>query len=136
LDSFLKLVTGNRLTSNLGLAMDGDFAYRYPQQQSREYGYVEIPLKEIYNPSEETVLAKGVRNQYLQIIPACRVNVRGRCRFQVVPNPALYHYGMVQAPFYLEADEGVIRPSFYIQLRKDFDPSDIDWAIRIYMISG
>lgn len=130
--SYLRL-NQTRVATYLGLRMDEGFPYRFPSQGSREYAYVEIPVKELYNPSEETVVTKGMRNQYLKVIPACRVNVRGHSRFEVHPNPALYQYGLIQAPFYLESEEGELTPGFYIALRKDLDISEIDWAIRIYM---
>ncbi len=89
----------------------------------------------MYNPSDESILTKGSRNQYLRVMPACTVEVKGHYRFEVHPNPALNIFGLVQAPYYLEPEDGRMNPGFYIALRRDLDLKDIDWAIRIYMRS-
>lgn len=131
--SYLRLVSGSRLANNLGLKMAEGYEYRSPASSTSGYAYIEVPVMELYNPTDETILEKGMRNQYLKVMPACTVNVKGFYRFEVHPNKDLYEYGMVQAPFYLEPEEGEYVPSFYIKLRKDLDIQDIEYAIRIYM---
>lgn len=130
--SFLRL-NNTRVGSYLGLRMSEGVPYRFPQVSSRDYAYIEIPVQELYNPADECVVTKALRNQYIRVIPACTVNVKGHYRFEVHPNPALNKFGPVQAPFYLEPEDGEFCPSFYIALRRDMSITDIDWAIRIYM---
>lgn len=130
--SYLKLI-GSRLSNHLGLKMDEGYEYMFPQVQERNYGYVEIPVKELYNPGEEKAVEKGLRNQQLIVVPACTVDVKGHYRFEVHPNPQLWNYGIVQGMYYLEPKEGTKSPNFSIVLRKDLDPAEIEYAVRIYM---
>lgn len=129
----MNLARGNRITSHMGLKMVNDHAYRFPKLIENGYGYVEIPVLELWNPSEEAVVEKGVRNQYLKVIPACTLNVKGPCVIEVVPNPAIAAYGMIQGGYYVESGSGETVPSFYVSLRKDMDPKDVDYAIRLRM---
>lgn len=132
--SYMKLLRGSsRITNHLGLQMAEGYVFSSPAEQSRDYAYIEIPVKELYKSEEEPSTTKGARSQYLRVVPACSVNVKGHYRFEVHPNPKLYEYGMVQAPFYIEPDSGLMVPYFHIALRKDLDISDIGYAIRIYM---
>lgn len=132
--SYLKLL-GSRLSNHLGLKMDEGYEYSFPQVQERNYAYIEIPVKELFNPTEEKVVDKGLRNQHLLVVPACTVDVKGSYRFEVHPNPKLWSYGIVQGLYYLEPKEGTKAPSFSVVLRRDLELSDIDYAVRIYMRS-
>lgn len=132
--SYLKLM-GSRLTNHLGLKMEEGHEFSYPQVQERNYAYVQIPVKELYNFTEEKAVEKGLRNQHLIITPACTVDVKGNFRFEVHPNPKLWNYGIVQGMYYLEPKDGVVSPGFSIVLRRDLELADIDYAVRIYMRS-
>jgi hypothetical protein len=116
----------------LGLAMDGEFDYSSPQDANRHYNYIELPASGLFNTSDESLVTKALRNQYIQVVVPAQYSIRGSNRFEVHPNPALSKFGAVQAPFYLEpGDSGT--PSFHLWLRKDLDLEEIDWAVRIYM---
>ena len=95
---------------------------------------MEIPALEFWNPSEEEVLKKGLRNQHLKVLPACKLQVRGSYRVLVEPNPALSEFGTAQAMYFIPPGTGDVTPSFYVSLRKDLDLKDIEWAIRLYLV--
>lgn len=130
--SYLKLI-GSRLSNHLGLKMDEGYEFSFPQVQERNYAYVEIPVKELVNAADGKPVEKGMRNQQILVVPACSVDVKGHYRFEVHPNAQLWNYGVVQGMYYLEPKEGMKVPSFHIALRRDFELSDIDYAVRIYM---
>lgn len=133
--SHMKLIAGPRINSYLGLKMAEGTSYVYPGIQDRQYGYLEIPALEIYNPATDEILEKASRNQHVYIRPACTVDVKGSHRFEIHPNHDLWAYGVVQGSYYIESQSGEQVPGFYIALRKDLSISDIPWAIRIYMCS-
>lgn len=133
--SYLSLSSGSRLSNYLGLAMDEGYKYSYPGVQERNYGYIEIPLKDLHNTTTGDMSDKVLRNQHILVIPACSVEVRGNYRFEVHPNPELWRYATVQGMFYLEPREGKKIPAFYMTMRKDMDKADVAYAIRIYMRS-
>lgn len=129
--AFLKLAAGSRLTNYMGLKMTEGHEFKYGHQ----YMYVEIPIKEIYNPSEEKVVTKAMRNQHVRIIPACTVHVRGRHTVEIEPNSRLSEYGTISGGIYrVHSDGPEMVPGFYITLRRDLDISDIEWAVRLYLI--
>jgi hypothetical protein len=132
--SYLKLI-GSRLANHLGLKMDEGYEFAFPNVQERNYAYVEIPVKELYNFTEEKTVDKGLRNQHLIVNPACTIDVKGHYRFEVHPNPELWKYGIVQGMYYLEPKDGIVTPGFSIVLRRDLELADIKYAVRIYMRS-
>lgn len=127
---FLKLVTGNRMSSLMGLELETGL----PPKYAHDYCYVEVPLKEIYNPADEKVVTKALRNQHLKLIPACKLNVRGRYRVMVKTNPKLQEVASCPAMFMLDIDTKE-QASFYATFRKDMDIGDIEWAVRLYLLS-
>lgn len=127
---FLSLVRGNRLSAYLGLKMDEGVAYRF----AKDYNYVEIPLREFYNPAAETVQKKALKNQRLRVSPACSLEIKGGYRYMVKVNPEILAVADAPALFILD-NEGGEQPSFYATFRKDLDADRIDWAVRIYMLS-
>lgn len=136
--SYLKLVSGSRLSNYLGLEMAEGYEFRYPTAQERNYSYIEVPVKELINSTTMESIGegqKGLRNQHIYVVPACTVDVKGNYRFEVHPNPAFWNYGATQGMFYLEPRDGRQVPGFHVALRKDLDLSTLvsDWAIRIYM---
>lgn len=129
--SYLRMVDGTRLSNYLGLKMQEGYEVGRPTQAARSYAYIEIPVMTLRGNGEDSSEAK--RNAYVEVVPACTVNVKGRCRFEVHPNPKLYEYGMAQGMYYLEPEDGELIPSIRIWLRRDLSLSDLDYAIRIYM---
>lgn len=132
--SFLNLARGNRLTAYLGLQMAAGYSYKY----APDYTYIEIPLMEFWNPSEEKVQEdKALRNQYVRVIPACSLTVRGsHYKIEVEPNPALAEFGLIQPGYYLHTAGGggeLSVPGFYMQVRRDVHVKDVDYAVRLYM---
>lgn len=130
--SYLKMVDLTRLKNYLGLEMAEGFEFKRPETANSGYAYIDIPaLSILSNDGELGIEAK--RNAYIDLIPACTVNVKGRYRFEVHPNPKLLDYGMTQGMYYLEPENGEKIPSMKIWLRKDLDIADLDYAVRIYM---
>lgn len=131
--SYLSMVSGSRIGNYLGLKMDEGKAYRHPGVQQRQYAYIEIPIRHLINTSTGEIVEKGLRNQVIQVVPACTVDVRGDYRFEVHPDPELWQFGIVQGMFYLEPLSGKQEPSFYMHLRKDMTIDPERAVIRIYM---
>ena len=128
--TFLNLVKGNSLGTYLKLQMNEGKAFRY----SADYTYVEIPLSEFYNVSDEKVVTKALRNQKLQIIPACKVDVRNGYKILVRTNPKLQAVSNCPAMYLVEpGEEGT--PSFYASFQKDFEADELDWAVRLYLMT-
>lgn len=127
---FLSLVRGNRLSAYLGLKMDEGTVYRW----AKDYNYVEIPLREFYNPAAENIQKKALKNQRLKVQPACKLEIKGGYRYMIKVNPEILAVADAPALFILD-NEGDEQPSFYATFRKDLDADRIDWAVRIYMLS-
>jgi hypothetical protein len=128
-NTFLNLARGNRLSQYMGLKNDDGNPIRY----GKDYSYIEIGVREVYNPSEEKVVTKVLRNQHVKIIPACKVNVKGGYKILVKTNPLLQEVANCPALFVLDSDcqEEV---AFYASFRKDMDISQLEWAVRLYMV--
>jgi hypothetical protein len=130
--SFLKLVDQSRLKNYLGLSVAPGYEIRRPNQNSRDYAYIEVPILG-FRGSDGEVSPEARRGSYVEVVPACTVNVRGTYRFEVHPNKKIYEFGMAEGMFYLEPEDGQITPSYRILLRKDIALQDLDFCIRIYM---
>lgn len=128
---YLKIVSGNRITNYMGVVMAEGFPFRYVSN----YMAIEIPIRELYLPSEEKAVTKALRNQYVQVIPACTIQARGNYMVEVEANHKLSEYGLISGGNYkVHPHEKQVTPSFHLQLRKDLDLTDIDFAIRLYLI--
>ena len=114
----------------MGLQMTEGVPYKY----AVDYSYVEIPLGTIYNPSTEEVLNKASRNQHLLLKPACSLRLDGNHKIIVKTNPLLQEFATVPAVLLLDPKSGE-QPHFYASFRKDMDLSDLDWLVRLYMVS-
>lgn len=125
---FLNLVRGNRLTAYMGLEMSEGHVYKF----SKDYTYIEIPLLEARNGGEK-VKDKALRNQHIELVPACRVKLHGSYKLLVKTNPDLQAIGNAPTVFMVEEEIG--HPSFYITLRKDLDLSKLEWAVRLYLVT-
>lgn len=127
---FLNLVRGNRLGMYMGLKMEDGKPYRF----APDYTYVEIPLAQIYNPTTEEVVTKVSANQKVQIIPACTVRVASNYKILVKTNPKLQALANCPAMFLMDAgsDEHC---SFYAHFQKSLDREEIDWAVRLYLLT-
>jgi len=128
-NTFLNLVRGNTLGSYLHLSMNEGVAFRY----GGDYTYVEVPVAEFYNTTEEKVVDKASRSQKLKIIPACTVGVRNGYKILVRTNPKLQEVANCPALFLIEPGE-VGPPSFYASFQRDFDATNLDWAVRLYLL--
>lgn len=131
--SFLKLIPGSsRIVARMGLKMDEGVPMKVA---GHGYLALEIPAVAIRNPSDLPRTEKALRNQHVQIIPGCSLEVRGNEIVEIEPCPELAEYGSVQAGYYILPDDKAKRivPAFWITLRKDLDLSDIPYAIRIYL---
>lgn len=127
--SYLNLVRGNRLSSYMGLQMLGEAVYKF----ASDYSYIEIPILGFEAANSTELTQKALRNQYVRVVPACLVDVKGGYRAQVEPNPAIAEYGLMQPTYYIHSNEGGKSPGFYFQARKDIEASDLTFAVRLYM---
>ena len=130
--SYLKMVDDTRLRNYLGLEMAEGHTYNKPSSVNQGYAYIDIPALSLLD-SDGEYGPEAKRNAYVDLIPACKINVRGRYRFEIHPNPELYNYGMVQGMYYVEPDSGERIPSMKLWLRRDLDISQLKYAVRIYM---
>lgn len=126
---FISLLRGNRMSQYLGLKMDEGVAYKY----AKDYAYVEIPIREFYNPAAESIQKKALRGQHVRVVPACSVDIKGGFRYLVKTNPALQEVATCPTVFLLDVDDKE-QPHFYATFRKDLDADRLDWCVRIYMI--
>lgn len=127
--SFLNITRGNRLTAYMGYQAEGPHGFRYGQ----DYTYVEVPTLGFWHPTEEKLTDKVLRNQYVRIFPACRIDVKGAYKVQVEANPQLGEFGLYQPTYYVHPGTGVQIPGIWFQARKDMSVSDLEFAIRMYL---
>lgn len=128
--AFINLVRGNRLSMYMGLQLDS----KEPPRFAKDYSYVEVAVREFWNPTEEKTVTKALRNQHLLVRPACVVNLKGSYKVLVKTNPKLQEVCSCPALLVLDVGEGE-QPSFYATFRKDFDVSELDWCVRLYMFT-
>lgn len=126
---FLNLVRGNRLSSYMGLEMAEGFVYKFAPL----YTYIEIPARSFILDRE--LVAEVKRNQHVWVNPACEINVRGNYTVEVEPNPALAEFGQVQAGYRIHPGTGHKEPGFWFTARKDVTLHQLDYAVRLYMVS-
>jgi len=126
--SFYNWARGNRLSQYAGLKMYDGHEFRY----APDYTYIEIPLLGFMD-QKEGLQEKGLRNQHLQVIPACTIDVKGSLKVEVEPCPQLAEFGSVQAGYYIHPGSGEVTPSYYITFRKDCDFDNIPYAVRLYL---
>lgn len=119
--SYLKLLSGARITNHMGLRMDPGFEFTH----GKNYLYIDIPAR---LPAEEVK-----RNQHVFLEAAGTVDVKGRQFVQIEPNPALAEYGQVQSGYMLHPDSGVTRLGVWFTAHKALDMRDLAYLIRIYM---
>lgn len=127
--AFLNLVRGSRLVAYMGLKLDDPSRPKY----SKNYTYVEIPLREVLG-ADGTPVTKALRNQHCRIVPACELSIKGNSKILVKTNPKLQEVSNCPTMLILDEGEGE-QPVFYASFRKDFDVSELEWAVRLYMFS-
>lgn len=136
LDSaFLNLVRGNRISTYLGLTMEGEIAYRF----AADYSYVEIPLSEVFDLDSEKVLRKNAvlkKGQTVRLIPACQIQTRNyKCLVSVNPVLQDFSYG-TPGMFLIDAGD-TTQPSVTVTARKDCSVADLTsgWLVRLYLLA-
>lgn len=127
--SFFSWGRGNRASASAGLEMVPGYDFKY----GPDYTYIDIPLAGFYDEKKEKLVDKGLRNQYLKVMPACQLNVKGGFKVLVEPCTELARYGTMQPGYYLHQGSGEVSPDFYIHLRKDVDLADVPYAVRLYL---
>lgn len=126
--TYVNLVRGTYISNYLGLKMKEGHEFKYRS----DYVTVEIPIIGFEKDGE--LVDKVLRNQYVKVIPACTVDVRGaRYHAQVEPNPALAEFGLYQPGYYIHTGTGEQVPGFWFQARKDLSKEDVAFAIRLYL---
>lgn len=126
--SYLKLVTGSRLTNYMGLQMVPGFESRF----GKNYMYLEIPVLGARGSEEEST-KKVLRNQHVFVEAACSVEIRGLHMLEVEPNPALAEFGQIQPGFRLHPGGARQAVGFWFTARKDTDLDQLGYAVRLYM---
>lgn len=134
---FLNLVRGNRLSTFLGLAMDGETSYRF----GKDYSYVEIPLGEIMDLDTEKLLRKNgsiKKNTTVTLMAACTIDPRAY-KVIVTTNPKLQLLATGAPPMSLVESEGggLLRPGCTVVTRRDCNVADLagDWLVRLYLLA-
>lgn len=127
--SYLNLVRGNRLSNHMGLEMAPAHAYKY----APDYSYVEIPALTFEKDGEP--IEKVLQNQFVSVVPACTLHVRGSYRIQVEPNPAFGQFGIYTPGYNVQPTlmGNEVTPQFQVLARKGFSLTDVTWAVRLYM---
>jgi hypothetical protein len=111
----------------MGLVMIEGHTWKY----AKDYTYIEIPLLGFMDKDGE--LKDSVqRNQYVRVVPACSLDIKGMDKVLVEPNPAVSEFGLAQASYYMHPDQKGI-PGFYFQARKDLDIKDLTHAVKLYL---
>lgn len=124
---YLKLISGSRLTNYMGLSMSEGHEFR----NGINYLYLEIPFLKASGSENETEIK---RNQHVNVVAACKLNVKGYNIVHIEPNPALAEFGQVQASYNVHPNSGEMMPNFWFTARKDVNLStDINYAVRLYM---
>lgn len=129
--AFLNLVRGNRLTSWMGLSLPDGKAPKYGPQ----YHYVQIPVGKVLKDGEPVEDGKIVRNQHVEIVADCSLKIRGQSPVLVVYNDELQRVASMGSMTILHLGGEQIVPSFWATFRKDFNVSDIEWAVRLYLLA-
>lgn len=127
--AFLNLARGSRLKAYMGLTLDEGVLPKY----GKNYTYIEVPLRELLGP-DGLPTTKALRNQTCKVVPACSLDIKGQSKILVKTFPRLQEISNCPALFLLDEDQGE-QPGFYVSFRKDFDASDMLWAVRLYMFS-
>lgn len=124
--SFLKLIRGNRVTNYLGLHED---TVRF----GPDYTYVEMPIMHLQGSGEEDKPTnKAVRNQHLQVCVA-PFTPHKLYKVLVVTNPMLQRVASIPAVYLVDGSNP--EPlEMWATFRKDFDVSNLDWAVRLYLM--
>ena len=137
--SYLKLVSGSRISNYLGLQMVEGYNYSYPKTAESDYAYIDIPIQKIFLTSSREEINHGYKlkkNVWITIEPACSVNPRGRGhRFEVHPNTQFRDIGITDGSFYLEPGSGASIPRFQLIVKADLDLdlTKFEYSVRIYM---
>lgn len=127
--AFLNLVRGGRLTAYMGLKLDDAGKPKF----SKNYTYIEIPLREVLS-ADGTPITKALRNQHCKVVPACELSIKGNSKILVKTNPKLQEVSNCPTMLILDEDQGE-QATFYASFRKDFEISELEYAVRLYMFS-
>lgn len=136
LDSaFLNLVRGNRLSTYLGLTMEGEAVHRF----SSDYSYVEIPLGEVIDYASEKILRKNASikaGTTLRLLPACRIENRTyKCLASFNPSIQKFAPGS-SSVILIEPGEGQ-QPAINVHIQRDCNLADVvsGWLVRLYLLA-
>lgn len=130
--AFLNLVRGNRLSSYMGLKLpEGITAPKY----GPNYHYVEIPVKTVLKDGEPVEEGKIARNQHVEIVADCSLQIRGTSPVLVMYNNELQKVATLGSMNIVHPGGDSFVPSYYASFRKDFLVQDITWAVRLYLMA-
>lgn len=126
--SYLKLMSGSRLSNFMGLEMIPGHEYKY----GKNYLHLDIPILGVVDEKGE--LTKEVkRNQHVFIRSAASVFMRGYNFIEVEPNAELAEWGQVQGLYRVHPESGKRELGLWFTARKDTDLSQFSHCVRIYM---
>ena len=126
--AFLNLVRGNRLSAMMGLDVK-------TPKYGPEYHYAEIPIKEIRTTDGAVITDKVMRNQHVEIVPDCTVQVRGKSPVLVEYNTALQQVANLGSLHIVHPGGDRHSPSYWVTFRKDCPVEDIKYAVRLYLLA-
>jgi len=126
---YMNWARGNRVSVFGGITVDSadDVAY------SKDYIAMLVPLGEAYNVSTEEIVSVGKANSRLKLIPKLSIAPK-KYRIQVEPNPLLYEVADVFHEKIIEPDSDS-QPYIYVKFRREFDLSQLDYLVRLYLVS-
>lgn len=125
----LNLARMDRVNRYLRIKMQEGKSYRLAQPS---YSYLEMPLGQFLDAKGEEV-QEVKANQVVTVVPAGTISLTGPHTALVQVNSKLVAVANVPAMFLLASDE----PSditFLAQFRKSFDISELNWAVRIFLL--
>jgi len=128
--AFQKWNRGNRVSLYGGIETEPGFILTYSGDCQALY----LPLRHGINISTDEVLMEAKRGQRLQLIPAATISPK-KHKIKVVPNPALIDVANFQCPDIIESDEPGIQPVVTAKFYKDFDLTQLDWIVKLYLMA-
>lgn len=104
--------------------------------------YLELPVSIVKKAGEcGEVVTEGKRNQHLEVIPCCLLNLRpGHYSVLVEPNPAYAQYGAIQGSYIVEPSSETrydFPVSFHITVMRDISSEVFEkqYAVRLYVLA-
>lgn len=122
--SYLKLVSGSRVTNYMGLVMDEGVPFKY----GKHYLSIQVPVR----IPEDLIVKRG---QQIFIAAACTLAVRGEHLVEVEPSVEFHQFGTVSPGYKIDPGTEKHQPGVWLIAHKSLDLSTIDFAVKLYLIT-